>query len=327
MVAVLRLRLLLAALLLFGSEVIFWADPLNRPAGEWLLTLAGYLALAAVLLDLADRARIADLPGLMTLAGLYSLGAALVIWPDSAFADVPRTLVTRVMGAHSLLATLMLLAFLGLTRRRRQTQALTLAGCGLIGLFWGWWMQEWPASAGFVERPYSSAWLLAAVILVCISLLAGLPLRRPDPPPEANDPPRLRLSLAGWLLVAPVLATLAAFRYLRGEFRADDLPLIALLAVICAALLYFRRRASGRTLIDPLGRHEQPPIRALLVGAGLLLLSALLTAALPPPRLGSTPFVTLVGLFFTAYGLSWLPLVSLIVGLRGALRQLETRRL
>ncbi|MBL8155946.1 MAG: hypothetical protein JNM70_17340 [Anaerolineae bacterium] len=323
----LRLRLLLAALLVFGSEIIFWADPLSRPPTEWLLTLAGYLALAAVLLDLADCARIADLPGLMTLAGLYSLGAALVIWPNSAFADVPRTLVTRVMGAHTLLATLMLLAFLGLTRRRRQTQALTLAGCALIGLFWGLWMQEWPALAEFPPRPFTSAWLLAAAVLLVIILLAGLPLRRADPPPESTEPPRLRLSLIGWLLVASVLIVLAAFRYLRGEFRADDLPLVALLALICAALLYFRRRATGRSLIDPLSRREQPPTRALLLGTGLLLFSALLTAALPPPCLGSTAFVTLVGLGFTAYGLSWLPLVSLIVGLRGALRQLEGRRL
>lgn len=325
--AVLRLRLLLAALLLFGSEVIFWADPLARPPSEWLLTLLGYLALAAVLLDLADRARIADLPGLMTLAGLYSLGAALVIWPDSAFADVPRTLVTRVMGAHSLLATLMLLAFLGLTRRRRQTQALTLAGCALIGLFWGWWMQEWPTLAGFPLSSFSSALLLAAAVLLVILLLAGLTRRRPDPAPEANEPLRPRLSWIGWLLAVLALAGLAAFRYLRAEFRADDLPLIGLLALICAALLYFRRRATGRTLIDHLAQREQPPLRALLLGAGLLLFSAVLTAALPPARLGSTPFVTLVGLFFTAYGLSWLPLVSLIVGLRGALRQLETRRL
>jgi hypothetical protein len=317
---VLRLRLLLAALLVFGSEVVFWTNPLSRPPTEWLLTLAGYLALAAVLLDLADRARISDFPALMTLAGLYSLVAALLIWPNLAFADMPRTLVTRVMGAHTLLAMLMLLAFLGLTRRRRQTQALTLAGCALMGLFWGWWMQEWPAQSSLTPSPFSSAWLLAAGSLLVVILLAGLPLRQPDPPL------RLRLSLTGWLLTGPVLAALTAFRYWRGEFRADDLPLIALLALICAALLYFRRRATGRSLIDPLARHERPPIRALFLGAGLLLFSALLTAALPPPRLGSTAFVTLVGLSFTAYGLSWLPLVSLIVGLRGALRQLEGRR-
>jgi hypothetical protein len=325
MSAVLRLRLLLAALLLFGSEVVFWTDPLSRPLTEHLLTLAGFLALAAVLLDLADRARIADFPGLMTLAGLYSLIAALVIWPVAAFSDVPRTLVTRVMGAHSLLATLMLLAFLGLTRRRRQSQSLTIAGCGLIGLFWGGWMQEWPVLAGYPPSPFSLAWLLAAGVLLVIILLAVLPLRRPDLPSGADEPLRLRLSLAGWLLAGPVLAVLAAFRYLRGEFRTDDLPLVMLLALICAALLYFRRRTTGRTLLVHLARPEQPPTPTLLLGAGLLLFSALLTAALPPPRFGSTTFVTLVGLCFTAYGLSWLPLVSLIVGLRGALRQLEGR--
>jgi hypothetical protein len=48
---------------------------------------------------------------------------------------------------------------------------------------------------------------------------------------------------------------------------------------------------------------------------------------LPAIQLGTlTPF-TLIGLGFTAYGLAWLPTVSVYLGFSTYLRQIEARRL
>src|SRR5512134_3791736 len=113
--ATLPLRLLLAALLAYGSEVLVWTNPPGRPLLEWLLFAPGYLVLASILLDFVVRYRVRDLFGVLILAGFYSLSAALLLNPESMLIDMPRTLVTRVMGAHGLLAAEMIGLFLALT--------------------------------------------------------------------------------------------------------------------------------------------------------------------------------------------------------------------
>src|SRR5258708_776960 len=95
--------ILLALLLMFGSEILVWTNPAGRPILEWLLLIPGYVALSAVLLDFTVRYRIRDLFGVLLLAGIYSLSSALILNPASTLTDLPRTLVTRVMGAHGLI--------------------------------------------------------------------------------------------------------------------------------------------------------------------------------------------------------------------------------
>src|SRR5262249_21361831 len=84
-------RALLAALLLSGSKILVWVTPPGRTLLDWALLLPGYLALAAILLDLTARYRVRDLFGALTLMGFYSLLAALVLNPHYAYLDVPRT--------------------------------------------------------------------------------------------------------------------------------------------------------------------------------------------------------------------------------------------
>ena len=48
-------RLLLAVLLAFGSEVLLWTNPTGRSVLEWLVLLPGYFVLSTALLDLMLR--------------------------------------------------------------------------------------------------------------------------------------------------------------------------------------------------------------------------------------------------------------------------------
>src|SRR5262245_44167139 len=145
-------RLMLVALLMFGSEILVWVNPPGRTLVDWLLLIPGYVALAAILLDFTVRYRVRDLFGALVLTGIYSLLAALVLNPQYAFLDLPRTFITRVMGAHALLGAEMFGLFLALTGgNSRRVRRLLLAGCLIVGLAWGFWVRWWPVDEGYAQ--------------------------------------------------------------------------------------------------------------------------------------------------------------------------------
>ena len=131
-------RALLAVWLLFASEILLWANPPGRTLTEWAILIVGYLALAALLLDLLVRFRVRDVFGLLALAGVCGLLVSLLLNPATALADVPRTWATRVLGANSLLGLAGLAGFLQLTAGA--SRRLLLAG-GVVGLLWGLWVR------------------------------------------------------------------------------------------------------------------------------------------------------------------------------------------
>ncbi|MCA0458864.1 MAG: hypothetical protein LCI00_33255 [Chloroflexi bacterium] len=318
------LVILLGGLLLFGSEVLAWTNPAMRPLGEWLLLLPGYAALSAVLLDLIARYRIRDFFGGLLLAGVYSLIAALALNPASMLTDMPRTLFTRVMGAHALLAAEMLGLFLVLTRGERSRRLLI--GCVIVGLAWGVWVKHWPVAEGYgeVALPTMLAFGVAGVAVIALLLYGLLPRVRSENSASLDT---LRLSPRGWAVVVAVLAGLTALRLVRGEVDAPGLVLCPLLLALCWAVIWFRGRKTGDTLLDRT-LHLQPlSFPNFLLAAVIFLGVGVLGYNLPATRWGTvTPF-TLIGLGFTAYGLAWLPTVSLVLGVQGYLRQLASRKM
>ncbi len=137
----------------------------------------------------------------------------------------------------------------------------------------------------------------------------------------------LCLTRRGWMITSGVLAALLVVRLLQGEELGAGLILCPLLLVLCWGILWFRGRKRGDTLLD-----QRLPIRAialphLLLAAALFLGVGIFAYNLPDLKLGTlTPF-TLIGLGFTAYGLAWLPTVSLVLGVQGYLRQLASRKM
>ncbi|MEZ4668073.1 MAG: hypothetical protein R3E39_09165 [Anaerolineae bacterium] len=322
-------RLLLALLLLIGSEVLAWNNPTGRPVVEWVLLLPGYLALSALLLDFMVRYRVRDLFGALILTGIYSLSAALVLNPSATLNDLPRTLMTRVMGAHALLAAEMLGFFLVLTRGQTRSRRYLLIGAIIVGLAWGIWVKNWPPDEGFgaVDLPVMLAYCAGSLALIAL-LLYGLTARPlPALADESAPMPQdaLRLGRQEWLMVAVILVASAGLRLVRGEIPPGGL-FVAGLLVLCWAILWFRGRKKGATLLD--GCFPPQPIafsRFLLI-ASLFLALAVFGYNLPAIQVGTITPYTFIGLGFTAYGLAWLPTVSLVLGIQGYLRQLATQQ-
>ncbi len=316
-------RLLLAAMLLFGSEVLAWLHPQMRLPGEWLLRAVGKLVLAAVLHDFVARYRVFDLFGVLTLAGSYGLLSARVLNPAYAYAELPRTLFTRVMGTHALLAAEMIGLFLIVTNGRSRAGRGLLVGCIIVGLAWGLWVRWWPQDEGYeaVSLMMMLAWGAGglALILALLRAAGGYSL---DLMPDD-----MRLSRVAWGVIALVLLALLVLRFLQNALDPSGVFLVTLLLVLCWAMLWFRGRVRGANLLDGRLPMNILPLQNYMVSVLVFAIAAVIAFNLPQIRVGEVDQLTLIGLAFTAYGLAWLPTVSLVLGVRGYLRQVSQRQL
>ncbi len=318
--------LLLAVLLLFGSEVLVWTNPPQRPLLEWLLLLPGYMVLSAVILDLIVRYRIRDLFGGLLLAGIYSLTAALILNPASTLSDMPRTLFTRVMGAHALIAAEMISLALLLTGGEGKRRSL-LIGSVVVGLAWGIWVKNWPVQEGFTEVSLSTilAFGIGGVAIIGLLLYAVLP--RLQPPAFDHSQDVLRLSPHGWMTAIAVVAGLFVLRLVREEIDPIGLVLCPLLVVLCWVIIWFRGRTRGDTLLDQHMPIRPLPLSDFLIVTVVFMGIGVIGYNLPDVKIGMITPMMLIGLGFTAYGLAWLPTVSLVLGVQGYLRQLAAQKM
>lgn len=300
-------RLLLAALLLCGSEIVLWTNPPARPFGDWLILTPTYALLSALLLDLAARFRVRDLYGLMALAGLYGLLNALLINPDSALIDMPRTLFTRALGAHALIG-LLALALYGYGGRWRLS--LTVIGAAITGVLWGHWARWSPLEFyGGDESSLPTLALYGGFSLALIAAaLALYGLRDRD----ARD---LRLAPVLLAIVGAALLALGLLRAARGMIDATSALIVAMLAAFCLAILWFQRRKKGAALLDS---PAPPPLRRFV-----MLALAFAIGAVPGWTIarGTPDLLGVIAALFAAYGLVWLPALSLTLGMRAFIRQ------
>ncbi len=312
--------LLLAVLLLWGSEVLVWTNPPGREPLDWPLMLLGYGVVAALLLDWLVRYRVRDLFGALLLAGGYSLIASLTLNPESLLADLPRTLVTRIMGAHALLALEMIGLFLALTGGLPHTQRRRLlAGSVIVGLAWGIWVRWFPADMGYPAVSLETMLLYGGG---CAAVIAALAAALPRW--TANlTPDELRLPRRGVIITLLVVIGIAAWRALDGTLPLDALWLVLPVLALCWVILWFRGRARGRTLLDNSLPAQPPAWRWLLTAAALFFGAAVVGYGLPLVQVGEFNQLTLIGVGFTAYGLAWLPTVSLVLGVQAYLRQFQ----
>ena len=313
-------RALLGACLLFGAEIALWTAP-TRALPDWPPLALGYVALAAAALDMGRRFHVRDIFGLLLLAGLYASAASLLLFPQSALADIPVTLVTRALGAYTVAGVLALAAFLmllGAPQRRR-----LLLACGVGGLAWGAWVHGLPELTTGADPDPLPLMLLAGVI--GLALIGGLRwlIVRLDAPHAAAD---LQLGVIGWALTAAALVWNGARSLDNGAVDTLGLVVCVALAAYIMVILWFQKRGSG-TLFDA----AFPPLavewRTLGIAAGLVLAGSaagyvIAAAVLPDTSLAAA----LVGVF-TAWGLVWLPTVSLVLGVDGWRRLTRQRRL
>lgn len=320
-------RLLLATLLGFGGEILLWQSPLTRNIVDWLLISAGYGALACLLLEVAARFRWRDVYGLLAVAGLYALLNALLLNPVTSFAEFPRTLFTRVLGAHALVGALMIALWRWLLQPGSRLPVFPLSLSIIVGGIWGIWA-HWSASLfqGDVVATETPIELILLCALLSIGLVAGarLLMARSASSDTTLELPHFYLGRVGWLFTASTLVTLAIVQLSSGAIDGLSITVCFALALMCLGIVYFQKRKKGRTLFDGL---QPRPIRWI----SLLLIVAMVAAAVltyPLPRgEGENDPVFVIAAVFTAYGIAWLPGIALAIGVRGFIRQVQTHRL
>ena len=309
------LRLLLAALLAFGSEIGVWTMPTTRSPLDWALLVIGYVALSALLLEIAARYRLRDIFGLMTLAGLYGMLNGLILNPQSALIDLPRTLITRAMGAHGLIGLLVLALFF--SGRGRRSLILSLGVTLILGAGWATWARWAPvefAQQSASPPPTLILYGTVGVILIALTLLG---VKR------AGLPDDLRLGAGGWAFTLAALIGLLVLHVAQNQIDPLALVIIVTLSVFAVMIIWFQKREKGDTLLDHLAELSWLRFDGLVI---VFAVGALVGYGLPRLTTTDDPIALLTALF-TAYGLVWFPAVTLVLGSRALAREARAMRL
>jgi hypothetical protein len=325
LVPVWGLRLLLALLLLFGAEVLLWTGFMRYDALDWLVRVAGYVALSVLILDLLTRYRVRNIYDVMMVLAIYALLVSVLVTPDVSLQGFPSSLLTRMLGGHGLLGMEMFGLLLVLTAAdNRRYRLLMLAVAAWLGFYWGVWMRWTPVLGTlFEEIPLMTMFTVFAAgcgLIVLVFLLLRRPLQR-------LAPADLRLSTLGWLLLLLVLIVLFLVQALRGLILTDVLPLSIFLLLVCWSVLWFRHDPKEAMLLD-----QHLPARPLSLTWLLLALLCFGAAFVPGywlPLVGFSFYNQhwLMEIGFAAVGALWLPLVAVVVAMRGLDRQMRTNSL
>lgn len=319
------LRLVLGALWFVSIELLPWAAPVGRAPWQWPLLVAGYVALAALLLDVAARYRLREGFGLLALAGMAGITAALCLNPGYALASPPLTWFTRALGALTLGALIGLLGFLALGRPlRRRNIILALLLAAPLGALWGFWARWSPVAINPAAEPTLRQPLTVALIVTAALMLVTLALAARTRTGEAAD---LRLPRPLLALILLVLLGVLVLRVLAGDVDSASALVLPMLGLMCLAVLYYQRRPKGPMLLD--GLTNLPPRRWWLVVAPVLALASAgaIAGAHIPRGTPDSDGIALLSAAITAFGFLWLPGVALVIAARAFSRLARTDRL
>ncbi len=328
------LHLFLALLFAFGSEIILWIDPFAHPFHEWILLAIGYWALAAIILDWLARYRVMTFFGLVAAAGVYGMLNALLLNPQMALIDIPRTLITRVMGAHPLMGLLALAVFSGMMLgiRGRVRRVILLILFALLGVGWGGWAR-W-SGAGTIADSYGVTPAFDAILIVIggvmIAAIAAAwwfwrsrtPLLTETIPPGKSP---LKLSPLAYVIALGGLAVNGIYHAANGHFDSTAFTIIITLVIFVWAILWFSTRKKGIALVERIGGESDPPLYWLVCALVLLAGGVIGFNLARQPDAGDP--AAWYGVIFTAAGLVWLPALMLVVGGRAMGRRARSLRL
>jgi hypothetical protein len=308
------MRLLLASLFFFGSEIILWQNPLHYTPLEWLLRLIGYPLLATLVLDIAQRYRIRDGYDAMVLLAASALLHSLLINPNEGWSDFLGTLLTRIIGAHALTQMILWGIFLALLRGDIRRYAIySIFGMAWLGMFWGIWMRWTPELRGTFEAiPLETMVFYTAFFLLPI-LLYELVKRGAKELSAAN----LLLTPLEWGIAAIVLISLFLYQALIQAVGTGALFTVVVIMTILWAVLWFRRDAKQVSMMEkflPL----KPQAFFWLPLAGLVFAGATYLAySTPRIQAAFVDQLWLMEIGFFAVGLLWLPIVASVIAVRG----------
>jgi hypothetical protein len=308
-------RLLMGALLMYCSEVVWWSyDPVAHTATDWIGRAVLYVAFGALVLDLLARFGIGEILGVLTVAGVYGLlNGALVGY--NAFTALPMSLVTRPLGLQTLgggvLGILLLIGLLD----GRGFVAWRAGGLALVGLIAGIWVRGFPL---LPTNDYPLPDRVTVLVLLAGGwlIIGGLLwlVRRSG---SDHDPDAFRLRV--WEIVIVAVVLLLAFRAGAAQGAIDgggSIVLGVMLGYMVIVLLFARGQARQPLL---LALNQPISIVNYAIYGGLLVGLAMLGYTLPGTG-PDGPLLSALTSILTVFGIAWLPGVSLGLGMRAYVR-------
>ena len=135
----------------------------------------------------------------------------------------------------------------------------------------------------------------------------------------------MRLGAGGWAFTLIVLIGLLLIHAAQGEINSLALVIIVTLTVFSIMILWFQQRKKEITMLDAVG-SDPPSLGRFVALVIAFALAGVVGYLLPRGELDNDP-LALIGALFTAYGLIWLPAVSIVLGARAFSRQARAMKL
>lgn len=316
-------RLLLAALFLFGSEVLFWNNPAGRAPLDWAGLAIGYIVLATLGLDVIVRYRVRDVWGILLIMGGYGLLNGLLLNPTSVLRAAPNTLISHGLGGHWSIGLEMIGVWMVLRYGTGRHIRLLLLGAVVVGFNWGVWVWWFPVfnpgayAPVLVWQMFAIALLavLPALMLAILQRIAGLPSEQ-----------AYRLSARSWVLGGCVIFAFVAYRALMRQYEDGLGVLLSLLILgIFWVVLWFRGDTRRPSLLatpaQPLNLLWLVPVIAIFAAVGGY------ATTLPLVNLFGLNQFSLLTVVFAALGTLWMPFTAAVLGYHAVIRQLQTQKL
>jgi hypothetical protein len=308
------LRLLLATLLFFGSEIVLWQNPLVYSPIDLLIRIVGYPLLATLILDIAQRYRIRDGYDAMVVLAASALIHSLLINPSEGWADFLGSLLTRIIGAEALTQMILWGVFLTLLRGDVRRYAIySIFGMAWHGLFWGFWMRWTPELRGSFEAvPLETMFLYAGFLLLPIVLYGVVKLFAKDI--TASD---LLLSPLEWAIAAILLTSLFLYQAVIDAVGTGALVTVVIIMTVLWAVLWFRRDAKQESMLEKFLPLKPQAFFWLPLAALAFAGACYIAYGLPRIQAAFVDQLWLMEFGFFGVGLLWLPIVATVIAVRG----------
>ncbi len=309
-------RLLLAALFLFGSEIILWTDPINHSMLDWFVRGIGYVLLATLTLDIAQRYRIRDgFDAMVVLAG-SALFYNLLMNPTIGWTMIPDSVLTRIIGSDALVQLIMWGIFLawlqGDVRKYHWQQAV---GGIWLGIYWGFWMRWTPELRGtFDALPFSQLAIIAGVSFALIALFYLLVTAQTAKMIQADQ---FMLSPLEWAFAGMGLIALFLVQAALGTISAASFLITLAILAVCWLILWLRREDDETSILE---KHTplkmQNPIWIITLIASF---AGAFYMAYHLPLITEVGFINqlwLMEIGSAGIGIIWLPIVASVIATR-----------
>lgn len=304
-------RIGFGVVLLICSEWIVWQTPGEYSAPRWIALALLYVALAAITLDLIARLNVHELFSLLLVAGLYGLlNGALVSHITGR--DLPFSLIVRPLGAQPLAFVLALAAF-RILASERATGPLEFGAALGIGLVWGVWVRWFPR---WSDDPIPQAEIGPALAALAVAFVVCLLIRYAVPPVGIYRRDDWLLTPIEWALAGGVLVAALVVGSSQGDISGAAVGITVVLGAYVVMMLVItrvmRQESSYLAAITPPRRPNPAAWLILLIP---LLLAGWIGFSLPGGD-DSSVQSDLLFAALTAFGIVWLPAVSIVVGVR-----------